>query len=92
VVTALNIVMAEADTGLAYEVAVIRALDGAFRAKVGSGKRGNFRLDGDAMRDIETVFTIRDAQLVVATHAKIIAALQLVFLQVDERHVYREVA
>jgi len=96
VVTALNIAMAmamaEADIGAEHETAIIRALDGAFRAKVRSAKSGNFRLDGDAMRDIETVLTIHDAQLEVATRAETIAALQLVFQRVDEGHVYREAA
>jgi hypothetical protein len=94
VVTALNIAMAmaEADIGSEHEAAIIRALDGAFRAKVRSAKSGNFRLDGDAMRDIATVLTIHDAQLEVATRAETIAALQLVFQRVDEGHVYREAA
>lgn len=94
VVTALNIAMAmtEADIGAEHEAAIIRALDGAFRTKVRSAKSGNFRLDGDAMRDIEAALTIHDAQLEAATRAETIAALELVFQRVDEGHVYREAA
>jgi len=94
VVTALNIAMAmaEAEIGAEHEQAIIRALGGAFRAKVRSAKSGNFRLDGDAMRDIEAALTIHDAQMQVATRAETVAALQLVRRRVDQGHVYKDAA
>ena len=94
VVTALNIAMAmtEADIGAEHEQAIVTALDGAFRAKSRSAKTGNFRLDGDAMRDIEAALTIHDAQMEAATRAETVAALQLVRQRVDEGHVYKDAA
>lgn len=94
VVTALNIAMAmaEAEIGAEHEQAIIRALDGAFRAKVRSAKSRNFRLDGDAMRDIEAALEVHDAQMQVATRAETVAALQLVRQRVDEGHVYKDAA
>lgn len=94
VVTALNVAMAmaEADIGAEHEQAIVHALDGAFRAKTRSAKTGNFRLDGDATRDIEAALTIHDAQMEVATRAETVAALQLVCRRVDEGHVYKNAA
>jgi len=94
VVTALNIAMAmtEADIGAEHEQTVVRALAGAFRAKTRSASSGNFRLDGDALRDIEAALTIHDAQMQVATRAETVAALQLVRRRIDEGHVYRDAA
>lgn len=94
VVAALNIAMAlaEADIGAEHEQAIVRALDGAFRAKVRSGKTGNFRLDGDAMRDIEAALTVHDGQMELATQGETVAALQLVRRRIDEGNVYREAA
>ena len=94
VVTALNIAMAmaETDIGAEHELTIVHALDGAFRAKTRSATSGNFRLDGDAMRDIEAALTIHDAQMEVATRAETMAALQLVRRRVDEGHVYRDAA
>lgn len=94
VVAALNIAMAlsEADIGAEHEQAIVSALDGAFRAKVRSAKSGNFRLDGDAMRDIEAALTIHDGQMELATQGETVAALQLVRRRIDEGHVYRDAA
>lgn len=94
VVTALNIglAMTEGDIGAEHEQVFKAALDGAFRAKVRSATSGSFRLDGDAMRDIEAALTIHDAQMEVATRAETVAALQLVRRRVDEGHVYKDAA
>ena len=94
VVAALNIAtaFAEADIGAEHEKDIIRALDGAFRAKVRSAKTGNFRLDGEALRDIEHALIVHDAQLEVATRAETVTALQLVHRRVAEGHVYKEAA
>jgi len=94
VVTALNIGLAltECDIGAEHEDAFKSALDGAFRAKVRSAKSGNFRLDGDAMRDIEAALTIHDEQMRVATRAETVAALHLVRRRVDEGSVFKDAA
>lgn len=94
VVCSLNIATALAESGIGaeHEAAFVRALDGAFRAKVRSAKSGNFRLDGDAMRDIETALAIHDEQMKVATTAEVIDALKMVRGRVDAGHVYQEAA
>ncbi|MEH6434314.1 hypothetical protein [Massilia sp. DD77] len=94
VVTALNIglAMAESDIGAEHEDAFARALDGAFRAKTRSAKSGNFRLDGEALRDIEAALTVHDSQMEVATRAEVVAAMNLVRQRVDDGHVYKEAA
>ena len=94
VVTALNIGLALTETGIGaeHEQAMNAALEGAFRAKVRSAKSGNFRLDGDAMRDIEAALAIHDGQMEIASRAEITAAMRLVSLRIDEGHAYREVA
>ena len=94
VVTALNIgvALAEGDIGAEHQKAFNLALAGAFRAKTRSARTGNFRLDGDAMRDIETALTIHDRQMEIASRAEVVAAMNLVRQRVDEGHVYREAA
>lgn len=92
VVTALNIGLAlvETDVGAEHEPAFNLALEGAFRAKTRSATSDNFRLDGDAMRDIEAALTIHDSQMEVATRAEVTAAMNLVRRRVDEGNVYRD--
>lgn len=94
VVTALNIVlgMVESGVGAEYAQTFNDALAGAFRAKTRSAKRGNFRLDGDAMRDIEAALTVHDAQMEIASRAEVVAAVTLVRKRVDEGSVYRDAA
>ena len=44
------------------------------------------------MRDIDTVLTIHDCRMEVATQGETVAALQLVSRRIDEGHVYNEAA
>jgi hypothetical protein len=94
IVTALNIGMALTETGIGaeHEQVFNDALAGAFRAKTRSARTNSFRLDGDAMRDIEAALTIHDAQMEAASRAEILAAMRLVRQRVDEGHVYKDAA
>jgi hypothetical protein len=92
VVTALNIGLALVETGVGaeHEQTFNDALAGAFRAKTRSERTKNFRLDGDAMRDITAALTIHDAQMEAASRAEVVVAMNLVRRRVDEGHVYKE--
>jgi len=94
VVTALNIGMAlaESDVGAEHEQTFTDALTGAFRAKTRSARTNNFRLDGDAMRDIQAALAVHDQQMEIASKAQIVGAMNLVRHRIDEGHVYREAA
>lgn len=94
VVCALNIslIMAENGIGAEYERDIAKALDGAFRAKIRSAKSGNFRLDGDAMRDITNVIAIHDEQMKLASRNEVVAALATVRRRIDEGNVYERQA
>lgn len=94
VVCALNVAMALCEAGIGGEEEddLRLALDGAFRAKIRSARTGNFRLDGDAMRDITAALHTHDEQMKLATRAEVTTALQLVHRRVQEGNVYREAA
>jgi hypothetical protein len=94
VVTALNIGMAlvEAGFGADHEQTFNDALAGAFRAKARSARTNNFRLDGDAMRDIQAALAVHDQQMEIASRAQIVEAMNLVRRRVDEGHVYKDAA
>jgi hypothetical protein len=90
VVCALNIGMALAETGIGaeYEADIVKALDGAFRAKVRSARTGNFRLDGEALQAIEHALDVHDSQMELATRKEVTAAMELVRRRIDEDNVY----
>jgi len=94
VVTALNIGMALAESGVGadHEQTFTDALAGAFRAKTRSARTKNFRLDGDAMRDIQAALAVHDQQMEIASRAQIVEAMNLVRQRVDEGHVYKDAA
>jgi len=94
IVSALNIgmVLCEMGVGQEAESAFVAALDGAFRAKIRSAKSGTFRLDGDAMRDIEIAFACHDEQMTMATRAEVTQAMHTVHARIDSGNVYREAA
>lgn len=94
VVCALNIgmVLCEQGVGAEHELAFVAALDGAFRAKMRSATCGTFRLDGDAMRDIEGAFAIHDQQMKLATRAEVTLAMNTVHARIESGNVYREAA
>lgn len=94
VVCALNVslVMCEKGIGAEHEQALVTALDGAFRAKVRSARTGNFRLDGDGLRDVETGLQIHDQQMAIATRAEISDAMHTVRARIEAGNVYQEAA
>jgi hypothetical protein len=91
---ALNValVLAEKGIGAEYEGALVKALDGAFRAKTRSARAGNFRLDGEALRDIETALQIHDQQMTLAKRWEVTAAMQTIYKRLAEGNVYKEAA
>ncbi|WEF34886.1 hypothetical protein [Pseudoduganella chitinolytica] len=91
---ALNIgmVLAERGIGAEYEQTFVQALDGAFRAKARSVRTRNFRLDGDALRDIETAFQVHDEQMKIATRAEVADAMTTVRQRIEAGNVYQEAA
>lgn len=94
VVCALNIGMALAESGIGgeYEKDIVKALDGAFRAKIRSANSGTFRLDGEAIQDIEHALHVHDAQMELASRSEVTAAMRLVAGRIKEGNVYREAA
>lgn len=92
VVCATNIGMALSETiiGAEYEPDFVRALDGLFRAKVRSKKSGNFRLDGEALRDVKYVMEIHDEQLRHVSKRELVTAMELVRQRINDGNVYQE--
>lgn len=91
---ALNVglVLCEKGIGAEYEQQLVTALDGAFRAKIRSAKSGNFRLDGEALRDIETALQVHDQQMQIAKRWEVTAAMNTIYKRLAEGNVYREAA
>lgn len=94
VVTALNIgtALVESGVGADHEQTFAGALAGAARAKTRSKRTKNFRLDGDAMRDIQAALAVHDRQMEMASRAQVVEAMILVRRRIDEGQVYREAA
>lgn len=94
VACALNValILCEKGIGAEHEQQLVAALDGTFRAKIRSAKTGNFRLDGDAMRDIETALQIHDQQMAIAKRWEVTAAMNTIYKRLAEGNVYREAA
>lgn len=94
VVCAINIGMALAETviGEEYEEDFVRALDGLFRAKIRSKRTGNFRLDGEALRDVKHAMTVHDEQMKHVTKREFCDAMALVQKRIAEGNVYQDAA
>lgn len=94
VACALNVglVLCEKGIGAEYEQALVTALDGAFRAKIRSAKTGNFRLDGEALRDIETALVIHDQQMAIAKRWEVTDAMNTIYKRLKDGNVYQEAA
>lgn len=91
---ALNValVLCEKGIGAEHEQLLVSALDGCFRAKTRSNKSGNFRLDGDALRDIETALHVHDQQMQIAKRWEVTEAMQTIYKRLKDGNVYREPA
>lgn len=94
VACSLNVarILCEKGIGAEYEQHLATALDGAFRAKMRSAKSGNFRLDGDALRDIEIALHIHDQQMALAKRWEVTAAMQTIYQRLAAGNVYQEAA
>ena len=94
VACALNValVLCEKGIGAEYEQALVTALDGCFRAKIRSTKTGNFRLDGEALRDIETALHIHDQQMAIAKRWEVTAAMNTIYKRLKDGNVYEVAA
>jgi hypothetical protein len=94
VVCSLNVgvVLCEAGIGAEHEQLLATALEGAFRAKMRSARAGNFRLDGEALRDIETALQVHDQQMAIAKRWEVTKALGTVNARIAAGNVYREAA
>jgi hypothetical protein len=94
VACALNVglVLCEKGIGAEYVDALVKALDGCFRAKIRSAKSGNFRLDGEALRDIETALQIHDQQMAIAKRWEVTDAMNTIYKRLAAGNVYQEAA
>lgn len=94
VACALNVglVLCEKGIGAEYEQQLVTALDGAFRAKVRSAKSGTFRLDGQALSDIETALQVHDQQMAIAKRWEVTEAMNTIYKRLKAGNVYREAA
>lgn len=94
VVCSLNIGMALTEMGIGEDAEpwLVKALNGAFRAKIRSKRTGNFRLDGEAITAITDALHVHDEQMKVATRAEVTEAMSTVLRRIDEGHVYRDAA
>lgn len=88
---ALNValVLAERGIGPEHEADLVLALDGAFRAKMRSETSSTFRLDGDALRDIEHALQVHDAQMQIATRAEVSQAMEAIYKRMEAGNVYQ---
>lgn len=92
VVCALNIGLTLSETVFEYqyEQDFVKALDGAYRAKVRAERSNSesFRLDGEAMHSIKTALLIHDEQMQLAHRKELVAAMELVQSRIKEGNVY----
>ncbi|WP_261533074.1 hypothetical protein [Burkholderia multivorans] len=94
VTCSLNIalVLAERGIGAEFEAQIVRALDGAFRAKQRADQTGRWVYDGDAIHEIREALAVHDEQMRVALVGEVRAALREVHRRIDAGNVYREAA
>jgi hypothetical protein len=93
VVCSLNtaLVLAERTAGTNHEEYLVRALDGAWRARERAQKTGVWRFDGPAINDIRIAFEIHEEQIQFCNRQQIRAALQEVSDRIVRGNTYREV-
>lgn len=88
----VGMVLTEKGIGAEYEPDLVRALDGLFRAQIRSKKSGNWRLDGEALRDIELALQIHDQQIAIAKRWEVTEAMQTIYKRLADGNVYKEAA
>lgn len=91
---ALNVgmVLTEKGIGAEYESDLVRALDGLFRAQIRSKKSGNWRLDGEALRDVEHALQVHDQQMAIAKRWEVTEAMNTIYKRLAAGNVYKEAA
>jgi len=91
---ALNVgmVLTEKGIGAEYEPDLVRALDGLFRAQIRSKKSGNWRLDGEALRDVEHALQVHDQQMAIAKRWEVTQAMNAIYARLAAGNVYKEAA
>jgi hypothetical protein len=91
---ALNVgmVLTEKGIGAEYEADLVRALDGLFRAQIRSKKSGNWRLDGEALRDVEHALQVHDQQMAIAKRWEVTEAMSAIYKRLAAGNVYQEAA
>ena len=94
VVCSLNValILAERGIGHEYEPYLIKALDGAFTAKLRAQRHGVWRFDGEAISAIRQAFEVHDEQIKIATKHEMRDALLEVRRRIDEGNTYQEAA
>jgi hypothetical protein len=94
VALALNVavVMAEMGIGAEHEEDIVLALNGIFRAKQRFDKGGSYRLDGDALRDVEHALLVHDSQMDLAKRGEVCDAMETIRKRVAEGKVYGTVS
>lgn len=93
-VGSLNIamVLAERGFGLEHEPLLVKALDGAFRARLRAERGKGWGFDGEVIQAIKEAYDVHEAQMDLATRADIIDAIAEVHRRMDEGIVYQEAA
>jgi hypothetical protein len=91
---ALNValVLCEKGIGAEYEQDLVKALDGLFRAQMRSKRAGNWRLDGEALRDVERALQVHDQQMQIAKRWEVTDAMNTIYKRLATGNVYKEAA
>lgn len=94
VVCSLNIALMLAERGIGneYEPYIVKALNGAFVAKLRAKRHGVWRFDGEAIGAIRQAFEVHDEQIKIATKEEMRDALIEVHARFKNNHVYLEAA
>jgi len=94
VVCSLNVALALSERGIGaeYQPYMIKALDGAFRAKVRAAGGKAWRYDGEAISAIREALEIHDEQIKLATREQLRNALREVHRRTADGNVYEAAA
>jgi hypothetical protein len=94
VTVSLNValILTERGIGQEFEPYLVKALDGAFRAKVRADRIGAWRYDGEAISAIREAFEIHDEQIKLATKDDMRGALLEVYRRISDGNIYQEAA
>lgn len=90
VINALNMAMLLCEAGIGEEWVdvVIKAQEGAFRAKVRGETTDRWGFDGPAIAVIDQALDVHEAQVEVATRDELMQAIQEMHRRIDDGHVF----